>query len=278
MSKETPHGPKGRVMIIAGSDSGGGAGIQADIKTVTALGGFAMTAITALTVQNTTGVFDVHPVPQKFIAGQISKTVSDLGVDAWKTGMLGGRDTLETVAEALHEYGSDQPIVVDPVMFAKGGHALLAVDAIDAMKSLMVPLAALLTPNAPEAERLSGTEVASLTGQRRAAERLLRAGARAVLVKGAHVSGARFTDLLATHDGEVFFEAERIDTTSTHGTGCTLASAIAALLAQGECLEEAVERGRAYVREAILAAPGFGKGHGPLNHAWAVPKRDVEPA
>jgi hydroxymethylpyrimidine/phosphomethylpyrimidine kinase len=275
VSEQTEQGPQGRVMIIAGSDSGGGAGIQADIKAITALGGYAMTAITALTIQNTTGVFDVHPVPEKFIAGQISKTVSDLGVDAWKTGMLGGRDTLETVAEALHEHGGGHPIVVDPVMFAKGGHALLALDAIDAMKSLMVPLASLLTPNAPEAERLSGTEVESLTGQRRAAERLLRAGARAVLVKGAHVSGARFTDVLATHDVELFFEADRIDTTSTHGTGCTLASAIAALLAQGYALEEAVECGRAYVREAILAAPGFGKGHGPLNHAWAVPKRDV---
>lgn len=270
MSEGDDKGPQGRVMIVAGSDSGGGAGIQADIKTVTALGGYAMTAITAITVQNTLGVFDVHPIPQKIIARQIAVTVADLGVDAWKTGMLGSRDTVETVAEALHDRAKGPPVVVDPVMFAKGGHALLALDAIDAVKSLLLPVASLLTPNAPEAERLAGIEVETLDGQRRAAERLLRAGARAVLVKGAHVSGATFTDLLATHDTEVFFEAERIDTTSTHGTGCTLASAIAALLAQGVELEEAVARARAYVREAILRAPGFGKGHGPLDHAWVV--------
>jgi hydroxymethylpyrimidine/phosphomethylpyrimidine kinase len=157
-------------------------------------------------------------------------------------------------------------------MVAKGGHPLLEDKAVAAVKSLMIPLADLLTPNAPEAERLAEVAVDGINGQRRAAERLLRLGASAVLAKGGHIPGARFTDLLATHKGEVFFEAERIDTTSTHGTGCTLASAIAALLAQGVELEEAVERSRAYLVEAIKRAPGFGKGHGPLNHAWPVQK------
>lgn len=264
--------PKGRVLIVAGSDSGGGAGIQADIKAVTALGGFAMTAVTAITVQNTLGVFDVHPIPLKVIRHQISCVASDLGVDAVKTGMLGSIETVETVAEALEAYTGSVPRVIDPVMVAKGGHPLLEDKAVATVKSLMIPLAGLLTPNAPEAERLADVAVDGINGQRRAAERLLRLGASAVLVKGGHIPGARFTDLLATQKGEVFFEAERIDTSSTHGTGCTLASAISALLAQGVELEEAVERARAYLVEAIKRAPGFGKGHGPLNHAWPFQK------
>jgi hydroxymethylpyrimidine/phosphomethylpyrimidine kinase len=263
---------KGRVLIIAGSDSGGGAGIQADIKAVTALGGFAMTAVTAITVQNTLGVFDVHPIPLKIITDQIKCVTSDLGLDAVKTGMLGNVETVEGVAEALEAYTKGAPRVIDPVMIAKGGHPLLEERAIGAVKSLMIPLASLLTPNAPEAERLTDLSVDGINGQRRAAERLLRLGASAVLVKGGHIPGATFSDVLATHKGEVFFETQRIDSTSTHGTGCTLASAIAAHLSQGVDLEEAVERARAYLLQAILTAPGFGKGHGPLNHAWPVQK------
>jgi hydroxymethylpyrimidine/phosphomethylpyrimidine kinase len=244
---------KGRVLIVAGSDSGGGAGIQADIKSVTALGGFAMTAVTAITVQNTTGVFDVHPTPLKVIRDQISCVVSDLGADMIKTGMLGSVETVETVAEALDTHARAIGRVVDPVMVAKGGHPLLEEKAVGAVKTLMVPNCALLTPNAPEAERLTDLSVDGINGQRRAAEKLLRMGAGAVLVKGGHIPGNTFIDLLATPKGER-----------------TLASAIAALLAQGVDLEEAIERARSYVFEAIKRAPGFGKGHGPLDHAWPV--------
>ena len=261
---------KGRVLIIAGSDSGGGAGIQADIKSVTALGGFAMTAVTAITVQNTMGVLDVHPIPLNIVRDQIACVASDLGVDAVKTGMLGSIATVETVAEALHAHVGNAAKVIDPVMIAKGGHPLLEERAVAAVKALMLPLADVLTPNAPEAERLAEVAVDGINGQRRAAERLLRAGAKAVLVKGGHIPGARFIDLLATPEGEHFFEAARIDTTSTHGTGCTLASAIATGLSLGLPLPDAVDKARAYVFEAIARAPGFGKGHGPLNHGWPL--------
>lgn len=262
--------PKGRVLIVAGSDSGGGAGIQADIKAVTMMGGHAMTAVTAITVQNSLGVFDVHPVPVKTIVSQIAHVASDLGADIIKTGMLGTVEVVEAVAEALDVHARRAGRVVDPVMVAKGGHPLLEERAVSAVRALMIPGASLLTPNAPEAERLAEISVDGINGQRRAAERLLRLGADAVLVKGGHIPGARFTDLLATARGEHFFEAERIDTTSTHGTGCTLASAIAALLAQGVDLPDAVDRARGYVLEAIRRAPGFGAGHGPLDHAWPV--------
>lgn len=266
--------PKGRVLIIAGSDSGGGAGIQADIKAVTALGAYAMTAITAITVQNTLGVHDVFAIPLKTVTDQIACVAGDLGTDTVKTGMLGTIAMVEAVAEALDTHVRGAPRIIDPVMVAKGGHPLLEDRAVAAVRSLLVPGAALLTPNAPEAERLTDLSVDGINGQRRAAEKLLRAGARAVLVKGGHIPGARFTDLLATESGEHFFEAGRIDTTSTHGTGCTLASAIAALLARGMALPDAVEKAQAYVHEAIRTAPGFGAGHGPLNHAWPVQVAD----
>lgn len=261
---------RGRVLIVAGSDSGGGAGIQADIKAVTANGGFAMTAITAITVQNTLGVFDVVPIPLRTVRDQMQVVLDDLGADVIKTGMLGARAMVETVAEALAALAPGVVRVIDPVMVAKGGASLLASDAVEAVASLLVPGAGLLTPNAPEAERLAGVAVETLDGQRRAGERLLRRGAQAVLVKGGHVAGDRITDLLATPEGELFFESPRIDTVSTHGTGCTLASAIAARLALGDGLPEAVERARAYLAEAIRTAPGFGKGHGPLNHGWPL--------
>lgn len=261
---------RGRVLVVAGSDSGGGAGIQADIKAITMTGGYAMTAITAITVQNTLGVTDVVAVPQRTIRDQIASVASDLGADIIKTGMLGTVETVETVAEALDTHAPGVGRVVDPVMVAKGGHPLLEERAVEAVRSILVPGATLLTPNAPEAARLTGIEVETLDGQRRAAERLLRAGARAVLVKGGHVQGARFTDLLATPDGELFFEAERIETTSTHGTGCTLASAIASYLAQDRSLEDAVDAARTYVLGAIRHAPGLGAGHGPLDHGWRL--------
>lgn len=262
---------KGRVLIIAGSDSGGGAGIQADTKAVTALNAYAMTAITALTVQDTTGVHDVFPAPVPIIEAQARVVLADIGADAVKTGMLGTVEVVEAVARLLDE--ADAPAVVDPVMVAKGGHALLPDEAVAAVRSLMLPRAALVTPNAPEAEALTGVEVRDLDGQRRAAERLLGLGARAALVKGGHVPGDTVVDLLLTPSGETLLEGPRIETRSSHGTGCTLASACAAGLAQGLPMEQAVARAWAYVAEAIRTAPGYGKGHGPLNHAWPLESR-----
>ncbi len=258
----------GRVLIIAGSDSGGGAGLQADIKTVTALGGYAATAVTAVTVQNTLGVSAVHPIPLAVIEAQARAVLDDIGADAIKTGMLGDAPTVELVARLLDEYGV--PAVIDPVMVAKGGAALLAAEALAAVRERLVPRAALLTPNAPEAAALTGLEVATTDDLRRGGEALLAAGARAVLMKGGHVPGARVVDILMTPHGETLFEGERIESRHTHGTGCTLASACAAGLAQGLPLAAAVARAWDYVHEALLHAPGFGAGHGPLDHAWPL--------
>ncbi|MBA4795472.1 MAG: bifunctional hydroxymethylpyrimidine kinase/phosphomethylpyrimidine kinase [Phenylobacterium sp.] len=260
---------QGRVLILAGSDSGGGAGIQADIKSVTMLGGYAATAITAVTVQNTLGVTGVHPVPVDIVQAQARAVLSDIGADALKTGMLGDAAMVEAVAQILDE-AADLPAVVDPVMVAKGGAALLPDAAVEAVRRLMVPRAALLTPNAPEAEVLTGLPVADADGQRRAGEALLALGARAVLMKGGHVPGERVVDLLMTPQGETAFEAERQATRHTHGTGCTLASACAAGLAQGLSLTEAAAQAWAYVQEAMAHAPGLGGGHGPLGHNWSL--------
>lgn len=260
---------KGRVLVIAGSDSGGGAGIQADIKTITALGGYAATAITAVTVQNTLGVTGVHPIPLEVIAAQARAVLDDIGADAIKTGMLGDAAVVQTVAQTL-DHAADIPTVVDPVMVAKGGASLLAEAAIGAVKSLMIPRATLLTPNAPEAAALTGLAVETTDDLRRAGEALLALGARAVLMKGGHVGGERVVDVLMTPAGETTFEGERIETRHTHGTGCTLASACAAGLAKGLKLEEAVAQAWSYVHEAMLRAPGFGAGHGPLDHGWTL--------
>ena len=260
---------KGRVLIIAGSDSGGGAGIQADIKTVTMLGGYAATAITAITVQNTLGVTGVHPVPLEIVEGQARAVLDDIGADAIKTGMLGDIAMVETVARILDSARST-PAVVDPVMVAKGGSNLLAVSAVEAVRSLMIPRAGLLTPNAPEAEVLTGLPVLTTDDLRRAGDALLKLGAKAVLMKGGHVEGETVVDVLMTPDGETTFEGERIHTRHTHGTGCTLASACAAGLAQGLSLPEAVARAWAYVHEAMRQAPGFGAGHGPMDHGWPL--------
>ena len=265
----TPDGPQGRVLIIAGSDSGGGAGIQADIKAVTLLGGYAMTAITAITAQDTRGVHGVWPVPIEGVIGQMQVTLADIGADAIKTGMLGDVAMVEAVAALLDE-AEAIPAVIDPVMVPKGGATLLADDAISAVRSLMIPRAALLTPNAPEAAALTGLSVENLDDQRRAGEALLQLGARAVLMKGGHVSGERVVDLLMTPTGDTIFETDRQDTRHTHGTGCTLASACATGLAQGLDLSTAVAQAWAYVQEAMASAPGLGKGHGPLDHGWTL--------
>ena len=261
---------RGRVLIVAGSDSGGGAGIQADIKTVTALGGFAMTAITALTAQDTVTVHGVHEVPPAFIRQQMEVVLDDLGADAIKTGMLHKPEVIETVADVLAARASDVPLVVDPVMVAKGGARLLDPSAIQALKARLIVMATVITPNLPEAEALTGIGIRSAADMRRAASTLLTLGPKAVLLKGGHLTGETVHDVLAAEGHIEVFEGPRLLSRSTHGTGCTLASAIAAGLAQKMTLRDAVRRARAYVQEAIRVAPGFGRGHGPLNHAHTV--------
>jgi len=260
----------GRVLIVAGSDSSGGAGIQADLKAVTALGGYGATAITALTAQNTTGVFGIHEVPVPFLRQQMETMLDDIGVDCVKTGMLHSTAVIDVVCDVLEEKAPGVPVVVDPVMIAKGGHALLENSAMGALKARMILIATVLTPNIPEAEVLTGMTIKDVDGMRHAAEMLLSLGPRAVLLKGGHGAGDDLVDLLATEDGVEAFHGRRIRTRHTHGTGCTLASALACGLAQGLDLRTAVGRARAYVAEAIRSAPRFGQGHGPLNHAHTV--------
>ncbi|MEM1035300.1 MAG: bifunctional hydroxymethylpyrimidine kinase/phosphomethylpyrimidine kinase [Pseudomonadota bacterium] len=263
---------KGRVLIIAGSDSGGGAGIQADIKAVTMLGGYAMTAITAITVQDTTGVHGVYPVEMKAVGEQMRVCLNDIGADAIKTGMLGTAPLVERVAEELDARARDVPRVIDPVMVATSGDRLVDDKAVSAIASLIVRGAALVTPNAPEAEVLTGKAVDGINGQRRAAEALLERGAKAALVKGGHIPGSPLIDVLQTERGEWIFESERIETRSTHGTGCTLASASAALIGQGLDVPDAVEKARDYLLGAIKHAPDLGHGHGPVAHNWILQK------
>jgi hydroxymethylpyrimidine/phosphomethylpyrimidine kinase len=262
---------RGRVLIIAGSDSGGGAGIQADIKTVTALGGYAATAITAITVQNTLGVSAVHPMAPAVVEAQARAVLDDIGADIVKTGMLGDAEMVRAVAGLL-AYAA-VPAVVDPVMVAKGGAQLMDGHALAMVREFLIPRSALLTPNAPEAEALTGMVVETTDDLRRAGEELLTMGAGAVLLKGGHIEGPRVTDILMTPYGETVFEGERIESRHTHGTGCTLASACAVGLAHGLSLEAAAERAWDYVRQAILQAPGFGAGHGPLDHGWPLKGR-----
>jgi hydroxymethylpyrimidine/phosphomethylpyrimidine kinase len=262
---------RGRVLIVAGSDSGGGAGIQADIKAVTALGGYAATAITALTAQDTHTVHAIQEIPETFIAQQIAVVADDIGADCVKTGMLHRRSVIECVAETLDAHLAGVPVVIDPVMVAKGGARLLDNDTTGTLMSLLLPRATLLTPNLPEAEVLTGMTISTVTDMERAAEALLAAGAGAVLLKGGHLEGPDLTDLLLDADGgRHVFTGQRIDTRHTHGTGCTTASAVACGIAQGLALADAVARARDYVRTAILTAPGLGGGHGPLNHGHTV--------
>ena len=263
-------GPRGRVLIIAGSDSGGGAGIQADIKAVSMLGGYAMTAVTAITVQDTRGVHGVWPVPIEAVTGQMQVTLADIGADSIKTGMLGSAPLVEAVAEILSERAQFVPRVIDPVMVATSGDRLVDAKAVEAIRAELVPQARVVTPNATEAEVLTGKAVETVSGQRRAAEALLELGANGALVKGGHIGGDVITDVLQTTTGEWIFESPRIDTTSTHGTGCTLASAIAARLAQGISVPDSVEQAREYLMKAIREAKGFGSGHGPVHHGWVL--------
>ncbi|MBG52106.1 MAG: bifunctional hydroxymethylpyrimidine kinase/phosphomethylpyrimidine kinase [Rhodobiaceae bacterium] len=257
----------GRLLIVAGSDSGGGAGIQADIKTATMFGTYAMTAVTAITVQNTLGVQDVLPLEPALIVAQMRAVLDDIGADVVKTGMLHSSAVIEAVAAELDAREGLQ-LVVDPVMIAKGGASLLQAEAIQVLRNFLVPQATLLTPNMPEAEALTGHPVRTLDDQKRAGDALMGLGPQAVLVKGGHGcdDAGQVHDVLVTADSLEVMSSPRIDSVHTHGTGCTLASAIAALLAQGAPMREVVSIGRDYVHDAIRTAPGFGKGHGPLNH------------
>lgn len=265
---------KGRVLIVAGSDSGGGAGIQADIKAVTALDGFAMTAITALTAQNTLGVQDVMGVDPAFIQLQMRMVLDDLGADCIKTGMLHSAEVIDAVCSVLESDAAGIPVVVDPVMVAKGGAALLDPDSVGTLRDRLLPCAHLITPNIPEAEALLAGSISTVDDMKDAARSLAAFGPKAVLIKGGHMEGDRLSDVLLA-PGETgpelhVFETDRVQTTHTHGTGCTLASAISAGIAQGMTMPAAVGRAQAYVVEAIRRAPGFGKGHGPVDHAHTV--------
>lgn len=260
----------GRVLIVAGSDSGGGAGIQADVKTVSMLGGYAATAITAITIQDTLGVHGVHPIPAEIVADQMRVVLRDIGADAIKTGMLGDAHLIETVADVLASDGKSIPLVLDPVMVAKGGAKLLADEAVAALMTRLLPLAHVITPNAPELAVLTGMRTDTHEAMANAARALFERHGVPVLAKGGHVSGETITDLLLSDGNEAVFEASRLDTPHTHGTGCTLASAIATGLAQGMALTDAVGRAHDYVQNAIRTAPGYGKGHGPLNHGHVL--------
>lgn len=260
---------RGRVLTIAGSDSGGGAGIQGDLKTITLLGSYGASVITALTAQNTRGVSDIHAPPPSFVGEQLDAVLSDIPVDVVKTGMLYSPEITALVADKLLEFNR-KIVVVDPVMTAKGGSSLLARDALTVLKERLIPLSYLLTPNIPEAEKLTGLVIVDEEGMQEAARLLCRMGARNVLVKGGHLPEGVSVDIL--FDGSAFtrFPVPRILTKNSHGTGCTLASAIATFLAQGEPLPIAVARAKEFVTLAIKLAQPMGKGRGPVNHYLAA--------
>lgn len=261
---------KGRVLIVAGSDSGGGAGVQADIKAVTALGAYAMTAITALTIQNTLGVHGIVEIPPAAVTEQMAVCLDDIGADVVKTGMLHAVPVVDAVLAGLNRASAPRHLVVDPVMVAKGGAVLSGDETIAAIRTRLLPRASIITPNLPEASVLLGRSVSTIGEMDQAAFDLLSLGCGAVLLKGGHLSGDHVRDVLVAADGMTYFDDPKIDTRHTHGTGCTLASAVAAGLAQGLAMVSAVRRARAYVRKAMATAPGLGAGHGPLNHGHTV--------
>ena len=260
--------PIPKAMTIAGSDSGGGAGIQADLKTFAALGVYGTSVLTAVTAQNTVAVTAIHEVPNEMIAAQIEAVFTDIGADAVKTGMLASSSIIECVASQL-ELHSVPWLVVDPVMVAKSGDPLLREDAIQTLRSRLVPQASVITPNIPEAEALTGSRITTEAEVRQAAETIIAMGAKSVVVKGGHREGPAI-DLF--YDGCRFreFSAPRIDTANTHGTGCTFASAIAAGLARNMSVLEAVELAKDFVTEAIRGSFPIGQGHGPLNHFYKL--------
>ncbi len=262
-----------RLLTIAGSDSGGGAGIQADLKTFAALGGYGMSVVTAITAQDTLGVKAIHEVPCEVVAAQIDAVLSDIGADAVKIGMLASSSIIHTVADRLRDHHV-APIVLDPVMVATSGEPLLTADALTTMKNELIPMVDLITPNIPESSRMLGVSVGSIADVREAAVALLDSGCRAVLIKGGHLPGEKCDDVLAvkTNRGvEVHvFEGQRVATNNTHGTGCTLSSAIATFLGRGFTLPDAVRAAKDYLTGALLAGASFalGHGHGPVCHAF----------
>jgi hydroxymethylpyrimidine/phosphomethylpyrimidine kinase len=258
-----------RVLAIAGSDSGGGAGIEADIKTISALGGYACTTITALTAQNTLGVAGVHAIPADFVKLSMQTVLADIGADAIKLGMLTNEEIIRTVAACLP---ADTPVILDPVMVATSGAVLLPDTAIDALRQKLIPRASIITPNLPEAAKLTGLPMETEEQKIAGGHALLAMGAQAALIKGGHGASETLTDFLVTPTGTEAISLPRIHTRNTHGTGCTLASAIATGLAQGMTLSASVHLARHYLQEAIRTAPGFGSGHGPINHLADRPK------
>lgn len=261
---------QGRVLIIAGSDPSGGAGVQADIKTVTALGAYAAAAITALTVQNTKGVTAIEAVSPQLIRLQMIAVLEDIGADAIKIGMIGERRAALAIADTLVEYAPTIPLILDPVLAATSGDALAASEMPETLLERLVPIAAVVTPNADEARALTGLDIKTADDLVSAGNALIQRGATAALVKGGHLEGDVVEDALVTLDGARIFRHPRIETKSTHGTGCTLASALATGVAQGLPLAAATKRAIDYVHEAIRTAPGLGGGAGPLNHAWPL--------
>lgn len=263
----------GRVLIIAGSDSGGGAGIQADIKTCAAFGAYSMTAITAITAQNTMGVQQVEALSPELVATQIESALSDIGADVIKIGMLANQDIIETVAAAIDDHPAY--IVLDPVMVATSGDKLLEDGAIKALKEKLIPLCDVITPNVPEAEILTGLKIDDVDKLGEAGAMLLEMGAYAALMKGGHLDGKMVVDVLVSEDENAMMTAPRIRSRHTHGTGCTLASAIAANMALGVPLDEAVNTAREFVFEAIRSGPKLGQGNGPLNHGLVYQGEDA---
>ncbi len=261
---------KGRVLIVAGSDSSGGAGIAADIKTVTALGGYAMAAITALTAQDTLDISAILPVAPDFVRQQMEAALADIGADCVKTGMLHDAGVIAAVADVLAAMAAEVPLVVDPVMVASSGTRLLAEGAIEALKARLIARARVLTPNVPEAEVLLGRRIRAAAEMEPAARALTAFGARAVVLKGGHLDGPEVRDVVVDGAASYALESPRLATRHTHGTGCTLASAIAAGLAQDLPLRAAIERAHDFVHRAIRTAPGYGRGSGPLNHAHSL--------
>lgn len=259
------------VLTIAGSDSGGGAGIQADIKAISAMGCYAASAITAITVQNTVGVQAVHPVPLDILAGQIDAVLSDIGADAIKIGMLHSAEVVNLVAEKIEQYGIKN-VVLDPVMVSTSGHRLIEETAIDSLKSRLMPLARVITPNIPEAEILCGKKIASEKEFAEVAKILSLDNTVSVLLKAGHLTGETLVDYFYNaEDGSIaLLPSKRVNTRNTHGTGCTLSSAFAAALAKGETLTKAAQSAKQYIEQAIISGAEYqiGKGHGPVNHFW----------
>ena len=263
--------PNSKILIIAGSDSSGGAGIQADIKTVTALGSYAMTAITAVTSQNTTGVKSIVKIKPKEVFNQIVFTSKDIKPDAIKIGMLNSSNVIKSVLKALDILKIKQ-IVLDPVMVAKGGAKLIDTKAINLLKSKMIQKASLITPNVPEAEILTKTKIISNDDMVYAANKLVEYGAKNVLIKGGHLNTKMVQDIFVSKEEIKIFKSNRYNTKNTHGTGCTLSTAVTTFLSCGKTIKKSCELGIKYVNSAIKSNPNYGKGHGPINHLNSVKK------